>query len=60
MSDLGMNQTLLPWLMAGEVELVLSELGIGAYFNQDERDKIRVLMQKVNNHEQMVALRKDK
>jgi len=59
-SHLGINQTLLPWLLAGEIDLVLDELQVGAYFDRDERDKIKVLMARVNNHEQMVALRKDR
>lgn len=57
---LGINQTLLPWLLAGEIDLVLDELQIGTYFDRDERDKIKVLMHRVNNHEQLSALRKEK
>lgn len=57
---LGINQTLLPWLLAGEIDLVLDELQIGTYFDRDERDKIKVLMARVNNHEKMIALRRDR
>jgi len=59
-SNLGVNQTLLPWLLAGDVDLVLEELKLGAFFSQDERDKIKVLMHRVNNHEQLSALRKER
>lgn len=55
-----MNQTLLPWLLAGDVDLVLEELKLSAFFNQEERDKIKALMLRINNHEKIIALRKEK
>lgn len=57
-SRLGDNKSLLVWLLAGDVDLVLEELNFTNYFSQDERDKLRVLMLRVNNHEQLCELRK--
>jgi hypothetical protein len=59
-SRLGDNKSLLVWLLAGDVDLVLEELNFTNYFSQDERDKLRVLMLRVNNHELLVELRRDK
>jgi len=56
-SKLGVNQTLLGWLLAGEIEMVLDEIGFNSYFTQHEVDKIKVLMQRVNNQEQLHRLR---
>lgn len=58
MSKLGENQSLLGWLLAGEVEMVLEEIGFNSYFTPCEVDKIRVLMQRVNNHEQLQQIKK--
>lgn len=55
-----MNQTLLPWLLAGDVDLVLEELKLGAFFDQEERNKIKALMLRINNHEKLCELRKEK
>lgn len=57
-SRLGDNKSLLVWLLAGDVDLVLEELNFTNYFSQDERDKLRVLMLRVNNHEQLCELRR--
>ncbi len=55
-----MNQTLLPWLLAGDVDLVLEELKLSAFFDQEERNKIKALMLRINNHEKIIALTKEK
>lgn len=60
MEELGENQSLLGWLLAGEVDLVIEALGFNSYFNQDERDKMRVLMQRISNQEQLCKLRESR